>query len=108
MLPGRGGCPIFVHIGHGREALDNLYIRDVLDIIFLVRQSGAVGVLIGPPGGKKIDDRYPFVDRTGVISGHDVHAVKAPAVEPMSAWVMVCPFRSSVILTLYISLISLG
>lgn len=39
-------------------------------------------MLIGPPGGKKIDDRYPFVDRTGVISGHDVHAVKAPAVEP--------------------------
>ena len=80
IVRGRGGFPVFVHIGHRREALDDRYIGDTLDIKVL--WGGSVAMLIGITGGEKVGDIHPFIDRAGVILGRDVHAAEAPAIEP--------------------------
>ena len=36
---------------------------------------------IGPVGGQQVGDIDTFVDRVGVILGHDVHAAEAAAIE---------------------------
>ena len=75
----RGGFPVFAHIGHGRQTLHDLNIRNFLEII--VRQRGPVSVPIGMAGREKVHDRDPFVDLAGVLIGQDVDAVERAAGE---------------------------